>query len=395
MTEAGRAEQHSPLEAEHERLGATFTDFAGWRMPVRYTSDLAEHHAVRTAGGVFDLSHMGEIEVTGPAASAALSHALASDINAVTVGRAKYTLLCAPDGGVLDDLVVYRLAEQHFLLVVNAANSAADLAAIRERTAEFDASVLDRSAGIALIAVQGPRAAELLESLEPELGSVIGTGPDRLKYYAARPATVSGVELVLARTGYTGEDGFELYLPAELAVPLWRAILAAGQPLGVLPAGLACRDTLRLEAGMALYGHELDTETNPFAAGLARVVALEHNFVGRDALRARAAEPPARTLAGLVGTGRRAARAGCAVLDPAGTPVGVITSGVLSPTLGVPIALAYLDAGLAEPGTELAVDVRGRTQPVTVTSPPFYRRPRETAPQPAPARPAPARESVS
>jgi aminomethyltransferase len=369
-TESSRAP--SPLEAEHQRLGATFTDFAGWRMPVRYTGDLAEHHAVRTTGGVFDLSHMGEIEVTGPAASVALSHALASDINAVAVGRAKYTLLCAPDGGVLDDLVVYRLAEQHFLLVVNAANSAADLAAIRERTAGFDASVLDRSAGTALIAVQGPRAAELLESL----GAVIGTGPDRLKYYAARPATVSGVELVLARTGYTGEDGFELYLPAELAAPLWRAVLAAGEPLGVVPAGLACRDTLRLEAGMALYGQELDSGTNPFAAGLDRVVALEHDFVGRDALRARAAEPPARVLTGLVGTGRRAARAGCAVLDPAGAPVGVITSGVLSPTLGVPIALAYLDAGLAEPGTELAVDVRGRTQPVTVTSPPFYRRPR-------------------
>jgi aminomethyltransferase len=359
----------SPLEAEHERLGATFTDFAGWRMPVRYTSDLAEHRAVREGGGVFDLSHMGEVEVSGPGAAQALSYCLASDIGAVAVGKAKYTLLCAADGGVLDDLVVYRLADDRFLLVVNAANAAEDLAVITERAVDFDAAVHDRSPDTALIAVQGPRSAELLGSL--------GADTEGLKYYAARPATVDGVEvLLLARTGYTGEDGFELYLPTASAAALWRNILTAGEPLGVMPTGLACRDTLRLEAGMALYGHELDGATNPFAAGLRRIVALDHEFVGRDALRDRADEPLARILIGLTGSGRRAARAGNAVLDGDGATVGEVTSGALSPTLGVPIALAYVDVALAREGTEVRVDVRGTTQPMTVTKPPFYRRPR-------------------
>jgi aminomethyltransferase len=358
----------SPLEAEHERLGATFTDFAGWRMPVRYTSDLTEHRAVRERGGVFDLSHMGEVEVTGPGAADALSFALVSDIGAVAVGKAKYTLLCAADGGVLDDLVVYRLGEDRFLLVVNAANATEDLAVISERAVDFDAEVHDRSADTALIAVQGPRSAELLGSL--------GADTEGLKYYAARPTSVNAVDVLLARTGYTGEDGFELYLPTGPAAQLWRAILAAGEPLGVVPTGLACRDTLRLEAGMALYGHELDVTTNPFAAGLRRIVALEHDFVGREALRDLADQAPARLLTGLVGSGRRAARAGNEVLDGDGACVGEVTSGALSPTLGVPIALAYLDAGLIEPGTEVGVDVRGTSQSMRVTKPPFYRRAR-------------------
>jgi aminomethyltransferase len=358
----------SPLEAEHERLGATFTDFAGWRMPVRYTSDLTEHRAVRESGGVFDLSHMGEVEVSGPGAAKALSYALASDIGAVAVGKAKYTLLCAADGGVLDDLVVYRLADDRFLLVVNASNAPEDLAVITERAADFAAEVHDRSADTALIAIQGPRSAELLASL--------GADTEGLKYYAARPARVDGVDVLLARTGYTGEDGFELYLPTPSAAESWRTILSVGEPLGVVPTGLACRDTLRLEAGMALYGHELNVATNPFAAGLRRIVALDHEFVGRDALHSLAAHQPARTLTGLVGSGRRAARAGNAVLDRDGAPVGEVTSGALSPTLGMPIALAYVDAALAEPGTEVGVDVRGTTQLMTVTKPPFYRRPK-------------------
>ncbi|MEN3301950.1 glycine cleavage system aminomethyltransferase GcvT [Pseudonocardia sp.] len=361
----------TPLAAEHAALGASFTDFAGWRMPVRYSSDLAEHHAVRKAAGLFDLSHMGEVEFTGPQAAAALDHALAGALSKVKVGRAKYSLLCAPDGGVLDDLVVYRLGEEHFLVVVNAANAAQDAAELIRRARGFDVAVVDRSAETALIAVQGPASPEILRALaDPAAAEVV----DTLKYYAAGPATIAGIDVLLARTGYTGEDGFELYVPNSSAPALWRALLEAGAPHGLVPAGLACRDTLRLEAGMALYGHELTTATDPFAAGLRRIVALDKDFVGRDALAALAAKEPARTLVGLTGTGRRAGRAGSAVLGPDGSAVGEVTSGVLSPTLGVPIALAYVDAALTEPGTELAVDVRGRSQPYTVAPLPFYRR---------------------
>lgn len=363
----------SPLAAEHEQLGATFTDFAGWRMPVRYASDLAEHHAVRKAAGLFDLSHMGEVEFAGPQAAAALDHALAGKLSAVKVGRAKYSLLCAPDGGVLDDLVVYRLAEDRFLVVVNAANAAADTAELLARAAGFDVQVTDRSAETALIAVQGPLAAEILHGLTD--AAIV----DGLKYYAAAPATVAGIDVLLARTGYTGEDGFELYVPVDRAVELWRAVLAAGAGTGLVPAGLACRDTLRLEAGMALYGHELTTQTNPFAAGLRRVVALDKDFVGRDALAALAEQEPARTLCGLSGDGRRAGRAGAAVLGPDGAVVGEVTSGVLSPTLGVPVALAFVDTALTTPGTRLTVDVRGHGQPYAVVPLPFYRRPERTS----------------
>jgi len=365
----------SPLLAEHERLGAHFTDFAGWQMPVRYAGDLAEHHAVRTAAGLFDLCHMGEIEVTGPDAAAALDHALAGRLSAVRVGRAKYSLLCDDNGGVLDDLVVYRLGEQRFLVVANASNVGPDLAALTERAAGFDAGVTDTSAATALVAVQGPRAQEILTALVPATDAATVA---ELRYYAATPATVAGIEVLLARTGYTGEDGFELYVDAGSAVPLWRALLTGGAPHGLVPAGLACRDTLRLEAGMALYGHELDAGTDPYAAGLGRVVALAgddvREFVGRDALAKLAEHSPARTLVGLAGSGRRAGRAGSTVHGHDGREVGRVTSGVLSPTLGHPIALAYVDTELAAPGTELAVDVRGRPQPYTVTPAPFYRR---------------------
>jgi glycine cleavage system T protein (aminomethyltransferase) len=371
MTTAGPALTNTPLAEEHQRLGASFTDFAGWRMPVRYTSDLAEHHAVRNAAGLFDLSHMGQVEFVGPQAASALDYALAGKLSSVRVGRAKYSLLCAPDGGVLDDLVVYRLAEDRYLAVVNASNAAADAAALAERAAGFDVRVTDRSAETALIAVQGPAAPAILAELADQPTRELLTG---LRYYAAGTGTIAGTQLLLARTGYTGEDGFELYLPNAAAPALWRALLDAGTPHGLLPAGLACRDTLRLEAGMALYGHELDTGTNPFAAGLGRVVALDKDFVGRDALAALADTAPERTLVGLTGTGRRAGRAGAAVLDAAGSRVGVVTSGALSPTLGVPVALAYLDSRLTEPGTELQVDVRGRAHPYTVVALPFYRR---------------------
>lgn len=365
----------SPLLDEHVELGAHFTDFAGWRMPLRYGSELAEHHVVRHTAGLFDLSHMGEIAVRGPQAGAALDHALVGLMSAVGVGRAKYTLLCAPDGGVLDDLVVYRRGDDDFLIVANAANAGLVYREIADRASGFDVSVSDESATTALIAVQGPAAAAIVgELVDPGQRAAA----DALRYYAATPATVAGIEVLLSRTGYTGEDGFELYVPNAAAVALWRALLAVTRGHDGLPAGLACRDTLRLEAGMPLYGNELSTRINPYQAGLGRVVRLDKDFVGRDALQAAAAAPPARTLVGLTGTGRRAARAGYPVYAGE-TEIGAVTSGALSPTLGVPIAMAYLDAAHATPGATVTVDIRGTRAEYRVTTLPFYRRSEQKA----------------
>ncbi|PRX47155.1 aminomethyltransferase [Prauserella shujinwangii] len=356
----------TPLHDVHAELGASFTDFAGWQMPVRYTSELAEHRAVREAAGLFDLSHMGEIELTGPGAAAALDHAFVGRLSAVTPGRARYTMLCAPDGGVLDDLVVYRLAEERYLVVANAGNAAVVSRELTARAEGFEAEVTDRSAETALIAVQGPNAAAIL-------GPLTDADLTGLKYYASMPATVSGHELLLARTGYTGEDGFELFLPAAEAPALWRKLAAAGREHGLLPAGLACRDTLRLEAGMPLYGNELGPELTPFHANLGRVVKLDKpgDFVGKVALE-RAGDPD-RVLVGLKGSGRRAPRHGYRVLH-GDDAVGEVTSGALSPTLGYPIAMAYVPPALREPGTALSVDIRGRVEPVEVVALPFYQR---------------------
>ncbi|HEY0187842.1 MAG TPA: glycine cleavage system aminomethyltransferase GcvT [Cellulomonas sp.] len=372
----------SPLHDEHEALGASMVPFAGWLMPLRYAGDLAEHRAVREAAGLFDLSHMGELHLDGPQAGAALDAALVGDLTALAVGRARYTMIVAEDGGVLDDLIVYRLAEESYLVVANAANVRVVADALAERVAPFDATLTDRSLSTALIAVQGPRAAQIVGDLtDPaHVDDLLA-----LKYYAWVPATVGGVPALVARTGYTGEDGFELFVPADAAPGLWRTLLAAGEPLGLVPAGLSARDSLRLEAGMPLYGNELDRTTAPHDAGLGRVVRLDKvdaegrplPFVGRAALQARAHATPSRVLVGLVGHGRRAARHGYPVLAgtaPDAASVGTVTSGAPSPTLGTPIAMAYVTPEVSAAGTELAVDVRGRREPVRVVALPFYRR---------------------
>lgn len=361
----------SPLLDEHRSLGATFTDFAGWQMPLKYTSELDEHHAVRKAVGLFDLSHMGEIEITGRGAAAALDYALAGELSKVQNGRAKYSLLCAPDGGVLDDLVVYRHADNDYMVVANAANAATVHAEIAIRAAGFEVDVVDHSASTALVALQGPAAAGILTALLDDRAALI----TELKYYASAPASLTGIDVLLARTGYTGEDGFELYVDNADAAALWRVLLEATYAAGGAPAGLAARDTLRLEAGMALYGHELSTTTNPYEAGLGRTVALSKKFVGSYALQVLSEREPNRRLVGLIGAGRRAARAGYPVSHD-GVDVGVVTSGVLSPTLGHPIALAYVARKVSEPGTVVAVDVRGTQLPFTIAAVPFYKRPR-------------------
>jgi aminomethyltransferase len=359
----------SPLHEVHTRLGATFTDFAGWSMPLRYSSELAEHRAVREAAGQFDLSHMGEIELTGPEAGRALDYALVGNLSAVKVGRARYTVICDADGGVLDDLVVYRIGEDHYMVVANASNAPTVARELTTRAEGFTVEVTDRSRDCALIAVQGPRAVEIIDT-------VCVADLDALPYYGSTPTTIAGHDVLLARTGYTGEDGFEVYAEVPHAVEVWEAIADAGAPHGLLPTGLACRDTLRLEAGMALYGNELTVDTNPFEAGLGRVVKFDKpaDFVGRAALETKRDAALEYRLVGLVGTGRRAARHGYPVLGEDGSTVGTVTSGALSPTLGYPIAMAYVSPMLSEPGTKLAVDIRGTATPVEVVALPFYKR---------------------
>jgi aminomethyltransferase len=366
------------LDAVHRSLGATMTDFAGWDMPLRYGSERDEHNAVRTKAGLFDLSHMGEITVTGPQAADLLDYALVGNIGGVAVGRARYTMICRQDGGILDDLIVYRLGETdapEYLVVANAGNAQVVLDALTSRADGFDADVRDDRDAYALIAVQGPESPGVLKSLtDADL--------DGLKYYAGLPGTVAGVPALIARTGYTGEDGFELFVEPQHAGKLWHALTEAGAPAGLVPCGLSCRDTLRLEAGMPLYGHELTTALTPFDAGLGRVVKFEKTanggrFVGRDALEAaaeRAGTNPPRKLVGLIAEGRRVPRAGYAVVA-GGQVIGQVTSGAPSPTLGRPIALAYVDAAHASPGTEgVGVDIRGAHEPYEVVALPFYKR---------------------
>ncbi|MDE0572057.1 glycine cleavage system aminomethyltransferase GcvT [Demequina sp. B12] len=374
------SELSTPLLDKHRELGATIVDFAGWQMPLRYTSDVAEHHAVRTAAGLFDLSHMGELMVTGPDAAAALDYALVGHMSRMKLWAAKYTMICTPQGGVLDDLVVYRRDWEHFMVVANASNRETVVEELRARIAAggFDAEVADETAAIALIAVQGPRAVDIVTAM-CEIGA---EDPPALKYYTAANVLLhGGMHAFVARTGYTGEDGFELFVPADLAADVWDLAVAHGADAGLVPCGLASRDSLRLEAGMPLYGNELSRDRSPFEAGLGRVVNFGRadgpergDFVGRDTLAAVKGSGTAEVLVGLVGEGRRAARAGYTVVDADGATVGVVTSGLPSPTLGKPVAMAYVARSHAEPGTELAADVRGRREPMRVIALPFYRR---------------------
>jgi aminomethyltransferase len=371
--------RYSPLHAVHESLGASFTDFAGFMMPVRYDSDLAEHHAVRTAAGIFDISHMAEISVTGADAGAFLDYALAGKLSVLTIGQAKYSLLLNEAGGIIDDLIVYRLGEQHWLVVANAGNRFQAVEALNYRTTGFDVSVKDESDATALIAVQGPHALDILHhTVGLELSADAADRPeptlDTLKYYWSLPATFLGNPVLIGRTGYTGEDGFELYVDVQHAAQLWNALMMAGEGRGLVPTGLACRDTLRLEAGMPLYGHELDLTTAPVQAGLGKVVALskDGDFVGRAATE-KGVPVDARVLVGLIGEGKRAARADYEVYS-GDTAVGVVTSGALSPTLEYPVAMAYVDPEVSAVGTVIDVDIRGTRLPYTVTALPFYSR---------------------
>ena len=360
----------TPLVERHRELGAKLIEFSGWLMPVQYTGILEEHRAVRERAGLFDLSHMGELFVDGPEAGDALAYALVTNPPALALGRAHYSMIVAPDGGIIDDLIVYRLGEESYLVVANAGNSPIVSDALAERLDGRRAVLDDRALATALVAVQGPRSVEIVAPLtDVDLAA--------LKYYAIAEGKVAGIQALVARTGYTGEDGFEVFVENDRAVELWDALLTAGAPHGMVPVGLGARDTLRLEAGMPLYGNELDRTTNPFDAGLGRVVKLDKtgDFVGRAALERVARDGPSKHLVGLTVKGRGIARHGYPLFGGE-RRTGIVTSGTQSPTLGAPIAMGYVGTGDGEPGTILDVEIREQRVPVQVVPLPFYRRAR-------------------
>jgi aminomethyltransferase len=368
-TEAIPAHETALVEV-HRRLGARLIDFAGWLMPVQYGGILDEHRAVRERAGLFDLSHMGELFIEGSAAGDALAAAVVSDPRTLAIGRAQYSVICAPDGGVIDDLIIYRLAADRFLVVANAGNAAIVSDELAARLHGWSAVLDDRSLATSLVAIQGPAARGVL-------GPLTGIDLGSLRYYAIAEGTVAGIAALVARTGYTGEDGFEVFVDWARGPEIWAALEAAGRDAGVVPCGLGARDTLRLEAGMPLYGNELDRATNPFEANLGRVVKLDKpgDFVGREALARVAREGISKRLVGLTMTGRGIARHGYPVLRE-GRRTGVVTSGTQSPTLGRAIAMAYVAPADGEPGTILDVEIRDQPVSGEVVALPFYRRPR-------------------
>jgi aminomethyltransferase len=356
--------KHTPLHAEHAALGAKLVPFAGYEMPVQYPAGItAEHNAVRTSAGLFDVSHMGEVEVRGPGARDFVQYLTTNDVDRIEVGQAQYSTLLNEEGRLLDDLLVYRLPDR-YMLVVNASNRDRDLAQLRRHAPAFDVEVDDRSDATALLALQGPRAESILARLtDAPLGD--------LGYYRFLEGSVDGRPALISRTGYTGEDGFELYVDNADAVQLWRALLAAGEGEKLVPAGLGARDSLRLEMGYALYGNDLDEQHTPLEAGLGWVVRVgKGDFVGREALVRQKEQGVPTRLAGFHLTERGFPRPGYPVRTPAGE--GIVTSGTVSPSLGKGIGMAYLPTASAAPGTAIEIVIRGQGVPAEVVKPPFH-----------------------
>ncbi len=355
----------TPLYEAHRALGAKVVPFAGWEMPLSYRGPAEEHRAVREHCGLFDVSHMGEVELRGPGAMALAQQLTVNDVERLGDGDGQYTVLCNPDGGVIDDLIIYRLGSERLLLVVNASGTPGDLAWIRSHAG--DVTVVDRSAELALLALQGPDAERALRTLTP--ANLSAQRP-----FTLVEAPVAGIPAMLSRTGYTGEDGFEIFVDAGAARDLWDAVLAAAERHGGMPAGLAARDTLRLEAGLPLNGTDMDTTTTPLEARLDWVVKLRKpEFIGRSVLAAQAANGPPRRLVGVRLDEAGIPRQGYPVWR-GGERVGVVTSGTKSPSLGTFIGMAYVAAPATATGTALDVEIRGRRVPATVVDRPFYRR---------------------
>ncbi len=355
--------KRTPFNAQHRAAGAKLVDFAGYEMPVRYAGDVREHMAVRKCAGLFDISHMGEFRVGGSGAREFIDAAVTNDVAALAVGQALYTPMCRPDAGIVDDILVYRCAD-HFMLVVNASNIAKDFEWLG-RSCPAGASFEDRSDETALLAVQGPKAPEVLAGHVPAAALELG-------FYRFLEGELFGVPAIISRTGYTGEDGFELYFHPRHAETVWDGLLGAGRPLGLEPVGLGARDTLRLEMAYMLYGNDIDDTTTPLEAGLGWTVKLaKPGFAGRDALLKQKEQGLKRKLVGLEATGRRVPRRGMAV-EVGGREIGRVTSGAFSPSLERAIAIAYVEAEFSAEGMSLEVLAGGTRIPAHVVRRPFY-----------------------
>jgi aminomethyltransferase len=375
------AVRKTALNAVHRQLGAKMVDFNGWDMPVEYPASIGggiinEHLAVRTGVGIFDVSHMGDIRLAGPQALAAVQHISMNDASQLAVGQAQYSALLYPQGTFVDDVIVHRLDENEYLLVINAGTREKDFNWVRDNTRQFDCAVENLSDDFTQIAIQGPKGVDVLQKLtDADLSAV--------KVYWVTRGSVCGLgNILIARTGYTAEDGFEIYVSAEEATSarVWNEILKAGKEFGIVPCGLGARNTLRLEGKLALYGHEISDTVNVWEAGLARFCKMEKGeFVGRDALQKAKAQGVTRTLVGLEMVGRGIARDGYKVLDGGGREIGHVTSGSPAPFLKKNIALAYVPPEFAAIGTAVQVEIRGQGVGAQVVPTPFYKRAKKTA----------------
>jgi aminomethyltransferase len=366
---AGTSLKRTPLYEQHCQLGARMVEFGGWEMPVQYSGILDEHRAVRTRAGLFDVGHMGEFDVWGKEALAFLQHLVPNDVSRLAVNQALYTQLCRPDGGVIDDLLIYCLGKADYMLVVNAGNIEKDFAWIQEQGQGFEVNLSDMSDSTSLLALQGPAALEILQPLtQVDLSSVA--------YYHVAPGRVNQLTCLISRTGYTGEDGFELYCSVDHVASLWTSLLATGKEYGILPAGLGARDTLRLEAAYCLYEHELTEQTNPLEAGLSWTIKLaKGDFVGHEALARIKAEGLKRKLVGVEMIERGVCRGGYAIYNEE-QQIGALTSGAPSPTLNKNIGMGYVEVAHAVPGKTVQIDIRGRRTAARIVALPFYKRPK-------------------
>lgn len=362
--------KRTPLAAEHEALGARMVDFAGWFMPVQYTSVVAEHEAVRNQAGLFDVSHMGELRVRGKQACDFIAHVTTNNPAKLVDGQAQYSIFTNEKAGVIDDLLVYREGEEDFLLVVNAANQDSDEAWLRQHIGKFDAELTNEGPQTAQLALQGPKAIAIAAKLTD-------TDLDGIAYYHFTRGKVAGIDCIISRTGYTGEDGLELYCASDDAVDLWRAVLDAGKDDGLVPVGLAARDTLRLEARMPLCGSDMDENTTPLEAGLGFAVKTlkKAKFMGQDVLKQQKKAGVTRKLVGFILKDKGIARHGYPVVDAGGNEVGQVTSGTHSPTLKKSIGLAYVPVELSNPESVIHIKIRNKVAAAKVIKGPFYQRP--------------------
>ena len=365
---ATEALKRTPLYEAHTKLGGRIVPFAGWELPIWYSSIIAEHTAVRTAAGLFDVSHMGELFVEGREAEKLIDYLTCNDVKKLADGRAQYSALLNDDGGVVDDIIVYRYSATRYLICVNASNADKDFAWFQKHNT-FDAAVTNRSGEFGQIALQGPRSVEIMNRLPGGMQAVA------LQYFSFAELEIAGIPVIVARTGYTGEDGFEIFVPWSQSTALWEAILVAGEGTGLVPAGLGARDSLRLEACLPLHGHEINDDIPALESGLGWIVKFDKgNFIGREALlKIKTAGCP-RSLVGFVLDDPGIARQGDVLTDASGVKVGVTTSGTKTPTVNRAIGLALVNAAFAEVGTSLAVVVRDRSLKCRVVKRPFYKR---------------------